>query len=75
MVEDFGEKMMHNKESTLRKDGLNMTMLNQRLKFVNVYMFVDVYMCKRVHGPSSTLHEWVGLKVYFARSLIIFSIR
>ena len=60
MVDDFGEKLMHNKERNLRKDGLHMMALNWRLKFVNIYMFVNVSTCKNVHGPSSTLHDWVG---------------
>ena len=51
MVDAFGEKLMHNKE---RKPGLNMMTFNRWLKFVNVYMFVSVYTCKCVHGPSST---------------------
>ena len=49
MVDEFGEKLMHNKERNLRKDGLNMMAFDQ-LKFVNVYTFVNVYK----HGPSSS---------------------
>ena len=37
MVDDFGEKLMHNKEINLRKDVLNTIAFNRRLKFVNVY--------------------------------------
>ena len=47
MVDDFGEKLMHNKGTNLRKDGLNMTVFNRRLKFVKVYT------CKHVHSPTS----------------------
>ena len=43
MVDDFDEKLRH-KERTLRKDGLNMTVFNRRLKSVNVFRFVNVYM-------------------------------
>ena len=44
MVDDFGEKLMHNKERNLRKDGLNMMGFNHRLKFVNgLNTFVNVY--------------------------------
>ena len=40
MVDDFGEKLMHNKENkerNLRKDGLKMTAFNSRLKFAQVH--------------------------------------
>ena len=40
MVDDFGEKLMQNKERNLRKGGLNMAA--RRLKFVHVYEFVNV---------------------------------
>ena len=53
MVYNFGEKLIHNKEINLRKDGLNMTVFYLRLKFVNVYMFVT---CKREHSPSSNFN-------------------
>ena len=43
MEDDFGEKLMHNKERNLGKHGLNMTAFNTRLKCVNVYTFFDVY--------------------------------
>ena len=54
MVDDFGEKLMHNKERNLRKDGLNMTAFNRRLKFENIDMCVNVYSCKCIQGPSSS---------------------
>ena len=57
MVDDFGEKLMQNKERkglrNLRKGGLNMTAFNRRVKFVNVYDQLNVYTFTRVHGPSS----------------------
>ena len=59
MVVDFGEKLMHNKERNFKKDGLN-----RRLKFVNIYTFVNVYTCKRVHGPSSSTSN--KLLLYYA---------
>ena len=37
MVDDLGEKLIHNKKRNSRKDGLNMTAFNHRLKFVYVY--------------------------------------
>ena len=37
MVDDFGEKLMHNNKRKLRKVGLNMVAFNRRMKFVNVY--------------------------------------
>ena len=48
------KKLMHKMERNLRKDRLNMTAINRRLKFVNIYMFIKVYMCKHVHGSAST---------------------
>ena len=36
MVDDFGEKVMHNKERNFIKDEFNMTAFNCRLKFINV---------------------------------------
>ena len=44
MVDDFGEKLMHNNERKLRKGGLNMAAFNRRMKFVNVYD-----QCTRLH--------------------------
>ena len=37
-----------------------MMVFNCRLKFVNVYMFGNVYTCKCVHGPSSSKMEKRG---------------
>ena len=37
MVDDFGEKLMHNNERQLRKGGLNMAAINLGMKFINVY--------------------------------------
>ena len=53
MMDDFGEKLMHNKERNLKKDGLNMTAFNRRLDFVNVYTFVSI------HGPSSISYPFI----------------
>ena len=44
-MDDFGEKFMHNKETNLRNDGLNITAFNHWLKFVNVYTFINVLTC------------------------------
>ena len=51
--------LMHKEEWNLRKDGLNMMAFTVqcRLKFVNVYMFVNIFTCKRVHGPSSSIKD------------------
>ena len=40
----------------LWNDGLNMMTFKRRLKFVNIYTFVNVNTCKHVHGPSSSSH-------------------
>ena len=37
MVDDFGEKLIHNNERKLRKGGLNMAAFSRRLKFVSIY--------------------------------------
>ena len=37
MVDDFGEKLMHNNERKLRKGGLNMAAFSCRMKFVSAY--------------------------------------
>ena len=50
----YGEKLVHNKERKLRKDGLNMTASDGRLKFVNLYTFVNLFTCKRANSPTST---------------------
>ena len=42
MVDEFGEKLMHNQERNLRKSGLSMRAFKPSFKFVNVYTFVKV---------------------------------
>ena len=44
MVDDFGEKLMHNNKRKLRKGGLKIAAFNCRMVFVNVYD-----QCTRLH--------------------------
>ena len=48
MMDDFGEKLMHNKGKNVRKGKLNVTTFKRRFKFVHVYTltFIHVNMYK-----------------------------
>ena len=42
---------------------MNMTEFNRRLKFVNIYTFVNINTCKRLHGPIFS-YNTIGVLVY-----------
>ena len=65
MLDDFGEKLMHNNVRKLRKGGLNIAAFSRRMKFVNVYdqltltkSFMKCWLSQWLSGEWLTETEW-----------------
>ena len=59
MVDDFGEKLMHNNDRKLRKGGLNMAAFSRRMKFINVYDQLIVDADQIIHEMlTQSVTQW-----------------